>query len=275
MGVDRMRPVAGPREVTAGDGQGWLRPHGVVVDARQAETLLSRFDPATGEQRPLQVGDHLVMNHRGMQVEGLANAPLTAGFLPIMWADYQTAEELIGSSETRSASFVLVGLDSETDAQAVADRIARSTGLAAYPTAAWIERNRTWMLTNSAIPLNFGITIAMGFLIGLAIAGQVFHQFVRDHTREFAVLRALGCGRLRLAMMVLVQALVTGFLGFGVGVGLAAVFDRAVQNTMLVSHLTGDLLVTTAIAVGIIVAVASLAGMWRVLRLDPAEVFRG
>jgi ABC-type antimicrobial peptide transport system permease subunit len=74
--------------------------------------------------------------------------------------------------------------------------------------------------------------------------------------------------------MVAVQAALAGGLGFGIGVGLAAAFDRAVQGGELVSRMTPDLLLVALAAVlGIVGAVTAL-GAWRAVRVEPARVFR-
>ena len=77
----------------------------------------------------------------------------------------------------------------------------------------------------TGIPINFGITTLLGFIVGTAIAGQTFYNFTIENLRQFGTLKAMGLSNERLvAMIVLLQATVVGLLGYCLGVGLAAVF---------------------------------------------------
>ena len=77
--------------------------------------------------------------------------------------------------------------------------------------------------------------------------------------------------------MILLQALVVGAIGYGVGAGLTAGFFEATSH---VTHLAGlgmfpEVMLGVGGAVLFIVLLASLVSARRVLLLEPAVVFRG
>jgi putative ABC transport system permease protein len=77
-------------------------------------------------------------------------------------------------------------------------------------------------------------------------------------------------------LMVLSQAIQVGVVGYGVGVGLAALFgfwSRTV--TRLSFFMPWQVLAITGVAVFVIVLLASLLSVRKVLVVDPAIVFRG
>jgi putative ABC transport system permease protein len=75
---------------------------------------------------------------------------------------------------------------------------------------------------------------------------------------------------------VLAQGLQVGLIGYGLGVGLAAVFGWIVRGaTRLAFFMPWQVLLITAAAVFVIVLVASLLSIRRVLIVEPAIVFRG
>ena len=80
------------------------------------------------------------------------------------------------------------------------------------------------------IPINFGITAILGFLVGTAIAGQTFYNFTLENLKQFGALKAMGATNGRIVQMILLQAMVVGFLGYGIGVGLAALFGELDQE---------------------------------------------
>ena len=44
----------------------------------------------------------------------------------------------------------------------------------------------------TGIPINFGIAVVLGFIVGTAIAGQTFYNFTLDNLRQFGALKAMG-----------------------------------------------------------------------------------
>jgi putative ABC transport system permease protein len=76
--------------------------------------------------------------------------------------------------------------------------------------------------------------------------------------------------------MILLQAFVVGLIGYGLGVGLAALFGELNRNNeTLAFFMPWQVLALTGGAVFIIGILASLLSVRRVLVLEPAVVFRG
>ena len=67
-----------------------------------------------------------------------------------------------------------------------------------------------YYMKRTGIPINFGITVALGFIVGGAIAGQTFYLFTLENLKQFGSLKAMGVSNLRLVGMILLQALVVG-----------------------------------------------------------------
>jgi putative ABC transport system permease protein len=140
----------------------------------------------------------------------------------------------------------------------------------------FIRKTIGYYLAKSGIPLNFGITVFLGFLVGTAIAGQTFYLFTVENIRQYGALKAMGAGNGTILAMVLSQALQVGLVGYGVGVGLAALFGLCTRGLVrLAFHMPWQVPAVTAVAVLVIVLVASLLSIRRVLFVDPAIVFRG
>ena len=76
-------------------------------------------------------------------------------------------------------------------------------------------------IKNTGIGINFGTTILLGFIVGMAIAGQTFYLFTVENLRQFGALKAMGASTWTLARMILLQAFTVGLTGYGVGIGLA------------------------------------------------------
>src|SRR5262249_46528595 len=149
-------------------------------------------------------------------------------------------------------SFVLVKAQPGEDVEGLSQRIQRVTGLAAYPRDAFAQLTVQYYMTYTGIPLNFGVSVALGFIVGTAIAGQTFYNFTLDNLRHFGVLKAMGTPNSTLRQMILLQALLVGSIGYGLGVGLAALFGYAMRNTELAFRMPWQLLGFSAAAVMLI-----------------------
>ena len=116
----------------------------------------------------------------------------------------------------------------------------------------------------------------LGFLVGTAIAGQTFYLFTVENIRQFGALKAMGTSNWTILCMVLFQAIQVGIVGYGVGVGLAALFGVFTKGLGRLSFfMPWQVLAITAAAVFVIVLLASLLSIRKVLVVDPAIVFRG
>jgi putative ABC transport system permease protein len=87
----------------------------------------------------------------------------------------------------------------------------------------------------------------------------------------------MGARNGQLVMMILLQAFVVGSIGYGLGVGAAAVvFGNLVKATdKLAFAMTWEVLGGAAAAIFVMVVFSSLFSIWRVIRLEPAVVFKG
>jgi putative ABC transport system permease protein len=88
----------------------------------------------------------------------------------------------------------------------------------------------------------------------------------------------MGVSNIRLVRMSLLQALVVGAVGYGLGVGGAALFGvilpMVVTTVSPAFNMTPAILGISAAAVLVIVLLASLVSISKVLVLEPAVVFK-
>ena len=100
-------------------------------------------------------------------------------------------------------SFVLVKARAGEDLKALCERIKKNTGLAAYTSQEFKDVTYNYYMKYTGIPINFGIAVALGFLIGTAIAGQTFYNFTLENLRYFGTLKAMGATNGILLRMIL------------------------------------------------------------------------
>jgi putative ABC transport system permease protein len=150
-------------------------------------------------------------------------------------------------------------------------------GLKALTREQFLGSTLMYFVKRTGIVVNFGITVSLGFLVGCAIAGQTFYTFTLENLNQFGALKAMGVTNLRIVGMVLMQAFLVGLIGYGLGVGAAALFGRVMvsSGSRLAFFMPWQVLAATAAAVVVIVTLSSLVSVYKVLVLEPAAVFRG
>lgn len=274
IGLDDGSLLGGPPTMIEGALSDLRRSDGVIVDDVGAHDKLAHPPGPDGKRRPLQIGDTLELNDHRAVVVGICKVARTFQSQPVVYTTYSRATSF-APKERKLLSFVLVKARPGVDPAALAPRIIADTGLAAYTQAQFIALTYTYFMKNTGIPINFGISVALGFLVGTAIAGQTFYQFTLDNLRYFGALKAMGAGNLLLLRMVLLQAALVGFIGYGLGVGCASLFGYLTRNSELAFILPGWLLVGTGVAITFICLAASLLSLRKVVTLEPAVVFRG
>jgi putative ABC transport system permease protein len=146
----------------------------------------------------------------------------------------------------------------------------------AYTVPEFERSTVAWIWRNTGIPASFMTTIILGFIVGVAVSGQTFYSFVLENLKNLGALKAMGAGNGLLAGMLLFQAITVGVIGYGLGLGLTALFGLAVaQSGQPPFKLVPLYLVQTFGAVLVICVLAALFGIRKVARLEPAIVFRG
>jgi putative ABC transport system permease protein len=86
----------------------------------------------------------------------------------------------------------------------------------------------------------------------------------------------MGSTNWSLAGMVLLQALLVGLVGFGVGVGGAGAFALSARKpgAELAAYMPWQILIVGLVGTVVCLAAGSLLSLRRVLTLDPAVVFK-
>jgi putative ABC transport system permease protein len=266
IGLDDDTLVGAPAEMVVGK-LGDLRQEGaVIMDERGYRYLWP--------DEPFRLGKTIEMNDRRAVLVGICKASRTFQTFPIIYTLYSQAT-LYVPHERKLMSFVLAQSDPGVSANEVCRRIQERTGLLALTNEEFAWKTIWYYMERTGIPVNFGITVLLGFLVGTAIAGQTFYLFTIENLRQFGSLKAMGVTNVRIVGMILLQALVVGLLGYGLGLGLAALFGKATEDAdTLAFFMWWPVPVITGASVVVIMILASLLSVRKVLVLEPAIVFR-
>ena len=272
-GLDDNSLVGAPRDMILGNVEDLRHPDAVIVDKSGYQYMWP--------DQPFELGRTIEMNDRRAVVVGICKVSPPFTTLPVLYTRYSQAEWFV-PHERNLMSFILAKPQADVPAEEVCRRIEERTRennrqLSALTQDQFFWKTIKYFLGSTGIPVNFGITIALGFIVGVAIAGQTFYLFTVENLRQFGALKAMGVCNGRILGMIFLQAIVVGVIGYGIGMGLTAAFF---EGTAHITHLAGlgmyrEVMLGVGGAVLFIVMLASVVSARRVLLLEPAVVFRG
>lgn len=267
IGLDARTLAGAPTDFVAGSLHDLRQPDAVIADA----SAMIRLSP--DPKVPLQVGETFEMNDRRARIVGVVNTSAAShGQAGYIFTTYDRAVQYV-PAQRKMTTYVLAAPVAAQTATDVARRISAATGLNAFTSEEIRNSSARYFIRNSPVPFVVSLIVGIGFVVGTVISGQTFFTFILENTRHLGVLRAMGTQTRRLALMILVQAMVAGLIGYGLGIGIISlVIAVAPADSPLKVQL--PVLLATLVPVLGICAVAALLGIRRMARIEPAIVFR-
>ncbi len=263
VGLERDARLLRPWQVVGGDARRIAETDGIVVDR-------SEF-PKLGAQG---IGDTNEIFGVRSEIVAVTEGIRSFTTSPFVFANLETAHAYVRFPADR-ISYVLVEAAPGADRDALLERLNGLSHLEAYPTAAFSERTRGYWSERTGVGAGFFTTAVMAVLVGFVVVGQILYTGTLAHLREYGTLKAMGATNAGIVGVVLLQALLSGAIGYVVGGGLSFLARGAVAAANLNLVLSTPLLVGTAILTVLMCSFAAILSIVKVVRLDPASVFKG
>ena len=243
-----------------------------LVEGRPPRTGEIVIDRALADR--LRVDDGAVVSVLGKQllVSGQVGgtASITGSFA---FVTRPTLEQLLNAPNV--VSYLLVAATPGTEAPLLAAKInGRVDGVTATTRERFATSERRVVGDMSTDIVR--AMILVGFVVGVAVAGLVAYSQTLAQQRDYGVLRALGLTARRALALVVAQVGALVLSGFVVALALLFLLASALPTlspTLVLSVRATDVL-EAALVAGAVALAASLIPVLRVVRVDPASVFR-
>ena len=257
-------PLRAPWHVIAGDANRLGEAGAIVVDKSEYKKL--KIDRVDHRTEITGVSAHVVALTSGIR-------SFTTS--PIVFADMRTARSFMPGLGTNAVTYVLVKVKPGESVDAVKTRINQLPHLAAYTTSEISTRTRTYWSTRTGVGAGFFTTAVLGVIVGFVVVGQILYSGTLQYIREYGTLKAMGAKNSMVVRVILLQAMISAAIGFVVGGVLAVGMQAAMAKANLTVALFPGLYGATLIVTIAMCSFASLLSIVKVLRLDPASVFKG
>ena len=258
------RPLLAPWNVIAGDVRRLAEPGAIAIDRTEYSKL--KID---------RIGHVTEISGVRSEVVAMTSGIRSFTTSPIVFADLRTARSFLPQLGTEPVTYVLVEVGPGARVADVQARINALPHLAAYTTAEMSARTRSYWSTRTGVGAGFFTTAVLGIIVGFVVVGQILYSGTLQYIREYGTLKAMGARNSAVVRVILSQAMISAALGFAVGAPLAIAMRAAMKAANLNVALTPPLYAATAAITAVMCALAALLSIVKVLRLDPASVFKG
>lgn len=255
---------------------GTLKPWNIVggsVEALESPNTVAADDTYFADLGVDKMGESAEINDRRVTVGAVTHGIRSFTTLPYIFAPLQRARTLLGAGANQ-ASYTLVRLERGADIEAVREKLkARLPDREVLTQAEFRKRSVDYWLFQTGAGAALIAGAALGMIVGVVIVAQTLYSSTKDHLNEFATLRALGASAGYIHKVILMQAIMSAFLGYGVGMILSLIVIWASKDTTLPIVMTWGLAgLLFLLTIGMCV-IAAISAIFKVTRIDPAGVF--
>lgn len=262
-GIDDKTMVGLPKLIE-GNAQDLYREGGVILDVRSAENQLATTLP-NGEKKPLKLGDSLEINGHRAFVAGFAKP--TPGFFPqpIIFMLSDQVEKFSGNNRIQ---YIAAKIRKGANADEVIREIDQNKNVIGL-TSKQLESRIANHFLKTGILINYGISVALGMIIGFSIAGQIFYIMTLHNLSYYALIKALGGTQKMILKMILFQAFMVGIIGYILGTAVTLIWGHQIKGTTLTFEYPWELLLLTGFFAVLICSFIAFLSIKKVFKLDP------
>lgn len=219
------------------------------------------------------IGTLAEIEGKRVRVESMSEGIRSFTTSPYVFTSLNTARELL-SVPSDQATFYIVKLAPGVDPAAVKHALAALLPDASiFTKAEFLRRNLDYWLfgTGAGVALIGGAIL--GLIIGTVVVAQTLYSSTKEHLMEFATLRALGSSSGYIHKVILIQACVSAFVGYVLGIAVSIAVAAGSSRTAMPILLTQSLQAIVFLATLSMCVLSATSSIVKVTKIDPAMVF--
>ncbi|MBI2808191.1 MAG: FtsX-like permease family protein [Planctomycetes bacterium] len=219
-----------------------------------------------------KVGDTAEIINKRVRVVGTVKG-LRSLAGPYLFCSLDTARKILNPPPGQ-CTFILAKCHKKSDAPKVVAHLREfPKKLSPFTTEEFSTHSQLHWLFKTKAGIALGLAAALGLLVGAVVTSTTLHAATVASLKEYAVLRALGIPRWRMAMMVISQAFLVGLSG--IIVSLPVIFGIAYLGNVVAKVMLPPELLGGAFAITMTMAMCSGLFALRSLRhVEPVTLLR-
>jgi putative ABC transport system permease protein len=263
VGFDPTTGLGGPWDVVEGDVGQLKAPDTVMIDELYRAQL-----GVTG------LGQIIEINGRRARVVGFTRGIRSFTLSPYVFASLGTAQAYARLRDDETKFVLLQTAPGVNPASVRAEIAARIPEVDVYTRDEFSRATQIyWMLTTGA-GLALLTAALLGIVVGVVVVAQTLYATTVDHLKEFATLRAIGASARYIQDIIIKQALISAIAGYAIGIAICFAIVRMAVEAGPAILLPWELAAFVALVTVLMCVAAGLISIRKVVRLDPAMVFK-
>ena len=191
---------------------------------------------------------------------------------PYVFANLADARSYIGLPNVFT-SYFLVRLKTKEHIDRVRGNILGNiSNVQALTSDQFREQSKSFWLSGTGAGAALFAGALLSVIVGTAIVAQTLYSSTKEHLYEFATLRAIGASNSYIYRVIISQALLNAFIGFGMAGLIGLVVVRLTAKSALQIVISPALLIELFVLTVIMCVISAIAAIVRVIRVDPAVV---
>jgi putative ABC transport system permease protein len=257
-------------------GNAWKMAEGDARAIRQSDGILVDVSDVA-KWGNCRIGDTREINGKRARVVGMTKNIVGFTTQPYVFTTINRARTKYSSMAMQpgQCSFFLVTAHPGVELADLCRRIQeRIPELDVRDRQTWGLMCMEYWLLRTGIGISFGLATLLGLIVGLGIVTHTLYASVRERSKEFGTLKALGADDPYIARFLWAQALSSALGGSVLGLAAAGMLAWLIHSPRAPVVLTFQLSVFSVVVVTIVCFAASWLPYWKIKRIDPASVLR-
>jgi putative ABC transport system permease protein len=262
IGSERNALSLQPWNIVAGDIRDLSVPDTIAIDQSYFERLGTSGLGENVEIRNLKAKVRVV-------TKGIRSFTTT----PFVFTPLDRARAYAGISASQ-ATYLLVRLGPGADLESVRTRLNASLAKAeALTPDAFRSRSRSFWLFGTGAGAALFAGALLGMIVGIVIVSQTLYSSTKEFSNEFATLRAIGSSSRYIYAVIVIQALLSAVIGFGIAAAIGWVIVTTTADSALPVLIPSSLLASLFLLTVTMCVLSAMAAIVHIMRTDPAVVF--
>lgn len=264
VGFDLNSEMLRPWSVVQGNWENLREPNAVMVDELYQEKL-----------GVSAIGETIEIGGRQARVVGFTSGIRTFTTSPAVFTSFKNAQNYFGLGEDQLL-YILVKAHAGADLQTLkTDLQTRLPDNDVYTQSEITLKQQNYWMFGTGAGITVLIAAGLGLLVGVVVVAQTIYAATVDHLKEYGTLKAMGATNFYLYQVIIIQAVLSGLVGYAIGMTFALFVSFSSQAGTTAIILPWQLVLALFGLTMLMCCGASIVSINKVTRLDPAMVFKG
>ncbi len=264
VGFDLNSEMLRPWNVVQGRWEDLREPNAVIVD----ELYREKLGVST-------IGEMVEIGGRQARVVGFTRGIRTFTTSPAVFTSFKNAQNYFGVREDQ-LFYILVKARLGADLQTLkTDLQAQLPDNDVYTQPEITLKQQNYWMFGTGAGITVLIAAGLGLLVGVVVVAQTIYAATVDHLKEYGTLKAMGATNFYLYQVIIIQAVLSGLIGYVIGMSVALFISFTSQAGTTAIILPWQLVAALFGLTMLMCCGASVVSINKVTRLDPAMVFKG